>query len=63
MPECKYDVNQCDKDDVYYCGEGVFACRFYDSSKPKGEECTKEEYWNENWKKLGLQRNRYVDRS
>lgn len=43
MPECKYDFYKCDKDDVHFCGEGVFACIYYDSSKPEGEECTKTE--------------------
>jgi len=49
MPECKYDFYNCNKDDVHFCGEGTFACIHYDSSKPKGEECTKAEteWWNE----------------
>lgn len=41
MGECKYNPEKCDMDDIYFCGEGTFACRFYDSSKPKNEACTK----------------------
>lgn len=41
MKACKYDFYKCDKEDVHFCGEGVFTCIYYDSTKPKGEECTK----------------------
>ena len=32
--ECK------DLDQFQFCGEGIYSCRFYDSSKEEGFECT-----------------------